>query len=430
LLTEQSPLKNLKAECHVAVRMIQQKKLMAALWRLTCLIVNHKSKNKVWLISDRLISATDNGYNFYHYAATQKLANKLNRIKPIFVISRKSQAYRELKSKKYPVCAFGSFRHKLLFLKASKVVAAYTDRGRIYIFAENQPYIAGLMKYDFVYLEHGVMMGDFSKAHGGFNKDARLFTMASSIEQKDVKKIKRYDYVHEEARLTGHPRLDALLNSKKPEKIVLIVPTWRSSLEGEKDPKHIDQWYYNEDFKNSDYFKFYNSLLKNKKLLAAVEENNYKLKFLIHPVFFAQYIDFKNSASDLVEVLKPPHDYINLFKTSAIMVTDYSGVHSDFGYQMKPVVYSQFDKKHVENGGHYHEKSNFSWEKHAFGPITKNVEETVYQIISYIHNGAKMQKKYQNKVEKFFPLRDGKSSKRIYEALLEIDNSKLNKEEK
>ena len=95
---------------------------------------------------------------------------------------------------------------------------------------------------------------------------------------------------------------------------------------------------YNPEFKQTDYFKIFQSLLENERLQKAAEEAGYRILFLLHPVISAQKDDFQVHGN--VELLSAAEsNYEKLLTEASLMVTDYSGIQFDFAYMRKPVVY-------------------------------------------------------------------------------------------
>ena len=138
----------------------------------------------------------------------------------------------------------------------------------------------------------------------------------------------------------------------------------------------------------------------------------YTAEFYVHPAFEKQAGDFQGN--ELVQVGKGSADYERVLSESALMVTDYSGVGFDFGYQRKPVVYSQYDS--VFSGGHtYGEDSYFDYDIDGFGPVTRTLEETVDAIIRYMENDCQMEPEYRSRADAMFGFSDYESSKRIFE---------------
>ena len=74
-----------------------------------------------------------------------------------------------------------------------------------------------------------------------------------------------------------------------------------------------------------------------------------------------------------------------------------------------------YDCEALFSGGHTYMKSeeNFDYVKEGFGPVLKSTDEVVTKMIEYIENGAKIETKYQQRIEAFFTYRDGQSAQRI-----------------
>ena len=50
-----------------------------------------------------------------------------------------------------------------------------------------------------------------------------------------------------------------------------------------------------DGFKDTDYFKFYNGLINNERLLSVMREKGYKGLFCLHPIFMKQSVDFEQN---------------------------------------------------------------------------------------------------------------------------------------
>ena len=74
--------------------------------------------------------------------------------------------------------------------------------------------------------------------------------------------------------VTGLARWDGLRDTSDPaHPVILLMPTWRSWLEGQND----------EIFQQSSYYQHYASLLSNQELQDYLKAHELKLLFYIHP---------------------------------------------------------------------------------------------------------------------------------------------------
>ncbi len=194
------------------------------------------------------------------------------------------------------------------------------------------------------------------------------------------------------------------------------MPTWRQFLGGKVNEKEGIRD-YNEEFKQSDYFNFYNNLINDKEILEVMKEKDYKGIFVIHPSHVNNAIDFQSN--DLFEIVDGYADYQKIFKEANLLLTDYSSVSFDFAYLYKPVIYAEFDKKEFYEN-HIFQEGYFKTEKHGFGPVTTNYEDTKRKIITYLENNCKLEKKYKDRIDKFYTFHDQKNCKRVYDSIKKI----------
>src|SRR5699024_8620121 len=120
--------------------------------------------------------------------------------------------------------------------------------------------------FDFVFLQHGIMLHDQSGWLNSFEKRIALFVTSSERERKA---ILEGAYFHENERvvLTGLPRYDRLANH--PKKKLVIAPTWRLSLSTALDHESLERP-YNPDFADSQYYHFFQDLMNDKRLHASM----------------------------------------------------------------------------------------------------------------------------------------------------------------
>ena len=111
-----------------------------------------------------------------------------------------------------------------------------------------------------------------------------------------------YGYEPDEMALTGLARFDGLKSND--QKQILITPTWRKSCCGTGMLNEVKG--YNPLFKQSAYFKVYNSLINDEKLIACAEKTGYKLIFLLHPAMSSQISDY--DTNDYVELIQASGD--------------------------------------------------------------------------------------------------------------------------
>lgn len=378
-------------------------------------------KNKLWLISDRVNKANDNGEHLFRYICTHKHKG----IKPRYYINRSSEDYGKMK-KIGKVIPYGTILYRVMFLLADKIISSSGNEYVINAFENDRRFMTDLYKFDYVFLQHGVTKDDLSDWVCRYNKDIKALVTAGRPEYESFC-APSYHYTPDIPILSGFPRHDNLMRMQKaagengPEKKILIIPTWRKTIKGSFNPETGESIYFN-GFKDTDYFRFYNDLISNEKLCECMKKHGYTGLFCMHPSHAKQYVDF--TPNDVFTVNHGYVDYQKEFTSSSLLVTDFSSVFFDFAYLKKPIVYSQFDRDTFFAGEHAYKKGYFSYENNGFGPVCTDLDSTVDAICKYVENDCKNSDMYIKRIEEFYPYFDENSCERVFNYIKKIDEKK------
>ena len=379
-------------------------------------VIKHSKKQKhkkIWLINDRFNKAGDNGEFFFRY-----LKNKNPKdIKVNFVISKDCYDYQRIKVLGN-VLYLGSKKFNETFLKADKIITSTSNTWVDNPFGEDRKYVIDLYHFDLIFLQHGISKDDISNFLNKFVKNYSIIFTASKYELKSFLSGK-YGYTNKNIKLTGFARFDNFIindTNYNSNNIILIIPTWRMNFKGTVKPITYEGVYSN-NFKNTDYFKFYNNLMNSTILLNAMEEYNYKGIFCLHPSLSEQWRDFKNNSK--FSILEN-YDYQSLLLKASLLITDYSSIFFDFAYMKKPVIYTQFD--YEEYRKNHYKKGYFDYILNGFGPVCHEIETCINFIIDILKNKCIIRKKYFKRIQKFFAFFDRNNNNRIYNT---IKNSEL-----
>jgi CDP-glycerol glycerophosphotransferase (TagB/SpsB family) len=182
---------------------------------------------------------------------------------------------------------------------------------------------------------------------------------------------------------------------------------------------------YNPLFKETDYYRIYNSLINDKRLIEAAKTYNYRLLYVLHPIVSPQIDDFDtNEYVDIIPAVKVKDhkgvNYEKAFRESSLMVTDFSGVQFDFAYMRKPVVYLH----HRDIPKHY-EEGTFFYDTMGFGEICQDNDELIDTLISYMKNNCTMKPEYRRRADDFFAYSDHNNCQRIYDLMLDYQKNKI-----
>lgn len=353
-----------------------------------------------WLISERGTEAKDNGYVFFKY-----MRENHPQIDVYYVIdSSYTNDYNKVK-KFGNIIEYKSLEHKIAFLKCKYAISTHIGHLEPWAYKLYKMILDRKNKTKFVLLQHGVINHDLSDV---YNKKATRLDLFITSTQKEYESIiynDNYGYSKNEVVKTGLARFD-LLSDYKVKNQILLMPTWRSDIVNpsyKKEKVIPDSVFY-----ESEYFKRYNSILNNEKLINLLRKNNYILVFYPH-YEIQQYIQyFKTNSEDVIKIAKKEnYDVQTLLKESKLLITDYSSVFFDFGYMKKPILYYHFDEGHYKNG-------YFSYKSDGFGDIFDKEEDLVNTIEGMFNNNFIISDFYKDRINDCFGTIDGNNCVRIF----------------
>ena len=351
---------------------------------------------KIWFYMDRPNESDDNGLALFKYSMKQN-----EKIDKYFILDSHNKEFNNIK-KIGKVISYKSIKHRILGLFVENIITSHPDNEIIYPFWGGYPFFAGLLKSNNIFLQHGILKDDISSWLNKSNMNLSFFLVSSAKEYESIFTYP-YNYDKNVVQLLGLPRYDTLEN-QKDKKQIIIMPSWRRDLDHKS----------NEYVKNNEFFKKFNSLINNERLIEKARENNYEIIFKPHPKVYA-YIDLFDR-NDYVKIDYDKERYQTLFNNGSLMITDYSSVSFDFAYLYKPVLYYQY-------GDDYHfdiEDSYFDYETMGFGEVVKTEEELVDLTIKYIEKNCELDDEYAKRISDFFIFTDKNNCKRVHDKIKEI----------
>ena len=374
---------------------------------LNFLLRPYFSRKRIWLFFDKIYKGGDSAEYLYRYCNKQK-----DGIKKYYLLDKQVPDYTRMKQEGLRPLKRGSLLHRLVFLNADIVIASnstvfpFND----YTFDTSFP-IRGEVHFDVACVQHGMSIQKIAIAQNRLRDNIKLYFCASRYEIENLSKP-IYDYAdYDILKLTGVPRFDGLHD--RHQKILLFSPTWRMNSAMPVSASEGVARDYNPNFRHTDYFKVYNSLMNDPRLLAAARQYGYRIQYVLHPIVSPQAEDF--TKNDLVEIIPSTGamSYETLFCEAALMVTDFSGVQFDFAYMRKPVVYLHHNDipQHYENG-------TFFYDTMGFGEICHTNDELIDVLCEYMKHDCVMPQMYRERADDFFAFSDDHNCERIYPHLL------------
>ncbi|WP_026518079.1 CDP-glycerol glycerophosphotransferase family protein [Butyrivibrio sp. MC2021] len=342
--------------------------------------INHR---EIWLISDREMSAGDNGEAFFRFLQDKDVC-------PVFAISKKSEDYDRIRSIGQ-VVDYNSPKHKLLLCAA----ACHCSSQLIHM--ENHK------ETPQIFLQHGVAGNDISKMINPVSHE-NFYIITSSGHEADYMKGGNYTIKPDHVLLTGLARYDCLKDDRR--RLIVLAFTWRAALAGVSE----------DEFARTDYYKTICRVTSDEKLSGALKAMGYSLKIRLHPEM-EQYISMlpNNANWDFYR-----GSYNQMFAEADLMVTDYSSAVFDFAYLKKAILYYQFDADDFYVNSPFVSKGFFDYDKHGFGPVTASYDGFTAALLDMAQKDCSMEEKYRERVDRFFTYHDKNNCERIYRSIKEI----------
>ncbi|MCE7187439.1 CDP-glycerol glycerophosphotransferase family protein, partial [Campylobacter coli] len=321
----------------------------------------------------------------------------------VFALRKESSDWERLEKEGFNLVEFESFEFERIIKKASKVISSHADEYLIRHVTLTQ---------QFVFVQHGVIMNDLSRWLN--SKKINLFITSTRAEYDSIaNNYNLYKFGKKEVLLTGLARHDVLLkNNKSDTKQILMMPTWRAGIVG--NVTNSSKRELKENFKQSEYFQKWNSLLNNDSLKKLCELYSYTIVFNPHPNIMPYLKEF--NLPSYIKIANQDESLQVLFCNSSLMITDYSSVAFEMAYLEKPVIYYQFDKEDFFNS-HTLQKGYFDYTKDGFGPVVENEENLLKELESLLQNDCKSFGVYKDNIDSAFVFKDRKCCERIYKKL-------------
>ena len=362
-------------------------------------------RRDLWLLCDTENECRDNGFWLYKYLRENTSEDA------VYAINRKSPDYARVKDLG-PVIQYGSFRHWIYYLAASKNISSQKmgkpNAAICYVLE-----VYGILRNKRAFLQHGIITADLSFLYYPHTKMS-LFVTSTYDEWKYVND--RYGYPEGCVQELGLCRFDHLHDMKVKKNQILIMPTWRMYIRNEISAS--DHELEAQKFMETDYYRYWDALLKDERLIRYIEENDLQIIFYPHREMHRFLKYFHVDHPNITVASWPEYDVQTLLKESAVLVTDFSSVAMDFAYMKKPLVYYQFDNEKFRKS--HHQIGYFDFRKDGFGPVCVTEQEVTDWLIRLHGQGFANEAIYLERHGKYFDLWDTKNCERNYKAIKEM----------
>lgn len=362
-------------------------------------------RRNLWLFSDNGREGSDNGFVLFKYVCENHPGEDA-----VYAICKESIDYDKVNAVGKTV-QYGSFMHWVLYITARVNISSQKGGKPNYAVCNLLEVHLGMFK-NRVFLQHGVILTDIKFL---YKENAKFSLFVTSTKDEWEYVSKNYGYTDGEVKLLGLPRFDLLHGRQTTPNTILIMPTWREWLGTDSLSKNHAKDI--EGFKNTKYFKNWNSLLNSAELQAVCEKYGLKVLFYLHRDAQRFSGCFCSDNPYLTVCKYPEYTADELLKSSACLITDFSSVQADFAYMKKPLCYFHFD--YDEYTDKHYGKGYFDYQRDGFGPVFSDTDQIVKYVASKAENGFKNCEPYISRHKKFFTLYDRGNCKRNYEAIKE-----------
>lgn len=351
---------------------------------------------QLWLVSERGTDARDNGYWFYHYLRTAH-----PEINARYVITADSPDAARIAALGGAVRR-GSAEHYLLYYCADYLVGSHVQPSAPDLMVHYHLARSGLRaRGRQVFLQHGIIKDEMQWLHRK-NLFLDLFVCGAKPEYEYIRST--FSHAPDVVQYLGLARFDHLRCAAPPERMILLMPTWR----GSAYPK-------GEAFLDTAFYRHYQSFLQAPALHDLLERYDFQLVFYPHVELQRELSSFHSDCPRVHLADCTTHDTQQLLQRCALLITDYSSVFFDVAYLGKPVLYDPFDE--AEFRRYHYQKGYFDPRRDGFGPVCTSQAELLGQLEHYLAAGMELPELYRQRSAAFFPLRDQHNCQRIFEAI-------------
>ena len=371
--------------------------------------------NSIWIFMDRDTQADDNAEHLYRW-----MKNHHPEQQAFFVLRKESKDWQRLSREGFALVAFGTKEHESLLKKCSTIISSHAD-GFVHSYFEDNFH----KSKRFIFLQHGVTKDNISGWING--KPIDLIITAASKEALSIQSAgSPYYLTPRQTALTGFPRHDALLKKQAAKRSILIMPTWRNGLSGEKIGKGNIRT-LNNDFGKTEYKMKWEAFLNSPTLRTIASNTGANIVFYPHTNTFPYLENGTFNIPEYIEIAgnQTGRSIQQEFANAAIMITDYSSTAFETAYLGKECLYYQFDSKEFFSGMQAYSKGYFDYERDGFGPVVQTEEALIEALEQCAARDFAPEEKYKKRMDGFFAFHDGKCCERTYNRIKEIDEGKF-----
>lgn len=359
----------------------------------------HPSYRELWLIAERGFDARDNGCRFYEYLKEQH-----PEINARFVISKDSSDYDRIHRLGGEV-EYRSASHFLAFAAAKNLISTHVFPAAPDIVLYHHLAKLGIRpRGNRIFLQHGITKDDIQWYHAP-EAPMELFCCGAMREYTYISEV--YEHPKQVPQYLGFCRFDSLKRNARRTNRITVMPTWRSM-----------QYPKGDQFPETAYFKNWQAFLDDTRLHELLERTDSELIFYPHIEIQGELHHFHSRSPRIVLSDVSKHDVQELLMTCKLLITDFSSVFFDTAYLDRPILYFQFDEEEYRRM--QYTQGYFDYRRDGFGAVCVTVDELMLELARLEAADFAVAPKYQERIDRFFPIRDTNNCERTFHAILNL----------
>lgn len=400
-------------KCHLKGRFCRLlrywKKPKVWISRLLAVLPN-KKLDRCWLYHDCTGHPHDNGYfQFIHDIRMNDGVYRYYVLNEADFKTARSQYPAQIRKQ---LIRFGSFHHKLLYLKADKILTAFAELENYFPFNNGTFgfYKDVCSQHELVYLQHGVLHAHTPWKYSRDRLNVDKEVVSTYFEKNNL--MQNYHFRAEDLILCGMPRYDHISCERITHRRILFAPSWRkNTLSFERG-----QWVPSEQqFLDSLFFRETQSFLNSPAVHELLEKYDYYLDFKLHPLM-SWYRNYYQISSPRINILDRDADE----SSYDLFISDFSSYTFDFVYQKKPIIYFFPDRDQFLAGMNSYRELDLPYEE-AFGDMVQDLPGLVQSLQLILENKCEPLPKYLDRMNHFFFYYDNHQCDRLYRYLAQSE---------
>lgn len=371
------------------------------------LALRKQPNRPIWLYYDR--AGIENGNAYLQFLHDINQNDGINR----FYITKDDQGTITrmfAKEQRNHVLGFASARHRLLHLRASRIIASHIEHANWCPFAaKTMRGLADLIHYDIIYLQHGVLHAHMPWKYSADRLPADYEVVSTTFEESNL--TSNYRFAPSRLIPSGMPRYDRIDAQAPAKRKILLAPSWRKYLVSEQPGLRFEA--KEGAFASSSFWRETHALLSNPLLASQLEQYGFELDVKLHPIFSVYRSFFEPLQTDRIHLADSVRE-----SDYAIVITDWSSWVYDFVYLKRAILYFVPDHQEFRAGMNGYHELDLPLEE-GFGPVAHNANELLNALESLLSEDARPQQPYAQRMEGFFLHYDNHQRDRLYQSLMD-----------